>query len=461
MQTSETFNRERVQANLSALMALKESTPDRAALEGYSGWGGLREAVYDRGTYRQLKQLLSDTDIVDIKETFKSAYYTPRHVVEFLYDRLSKRGISPQRILEPSAGHGVFIKEMPENWQGAQCIAIEKDHTSCRLLKALHPGIDVRHQGFEEFEDSEGFDLIVGNPPYGQTQVKDERHADLTRVSIHHYFVGKCMRLLKPDGLLAMVLPRYFLDASEKHVRHIIAREGGSLLEAYRLPDDLFSDAKVTVDVVILQKRAGDTGWVNTRTCREGIKRAYMNTYFFQNPPQILGKIEFISVYGRDELSCKRSEASKGLLSESVTALEKVTENMTVENVTEDNPLSVSSESRAQTTHSVSAPDDTNAQRLLESGPVEQTSVETSEIQRVDLQEWQARVEKQLQRIEERKTALVNEKAGLEREEKACQSLLFTLREQALQWQTLEKALRAIEEQETLPCLQAKRSIEH
>ena len=62
------------------------------------------------------------------------------------------------------------------------------------------------------------------------------------------------MRLLKPGGLLAMVLPSYFLDNQSKHVRKIIADEGGNLLAAYRLPDDMFDDAKVTVDVVFLVK---------------------------------------------------------------------------------------------------------------------------------------------------------------------------------------------------------------
>lgn len=51
------------------------------------------------------------------------------------------------------------------------------------------------------------------------------------------------MRLLKKGGILAMVLPAYFLDNESKHVRDISDAEGGELMAAYRLPDDLFSDA--------------------------------------------------------------------------------------------------------------------------------------------------------------------------------------------------------------------------
>jgi hypothetical protein len=51
-----------------------------------------------------------------------------------------------------------------------------------------------------------------------------------------------------------MVLPRYFLDNAKQHVRNLIAEEGGTLLAAYRLPDDVFSDAKVCTDIVFLRK---------------------------------------------------------------------------------------------------------------------------------------------------------------------------------------------------------------
>ncbi|NNM59976.1 MAG: N-6 DNA methylase [Legionellales bacterium] len=431
MEINETFNTERVRLNLDALSELKKPTPDRLVLENYSGWGGLRDAVYHRDTYRQLKRLLSDSEITALKETFRSAYYTPENLVGFVYEKLGKWTISPQRILEPSAGHGVFVKKMPPSWKGAQCVAVEMDGTSCRLLRALYPDVDVRHQGFENFiNDEEGFDLIIGNPPYGQINVKDEQHPDLTHVSIHHYFVGKCMRLLKPDGFLAMVLPRYFLDAPEKHVRHIIAKEGGSLVEAYRLPDDLFDDAKVTVDVVILQKRAGNTRWVNARTVREGVKRAQMNTYFFQHPEQVMGKIEFITVYGRDELTCKRTEKSERLLGADIS-----------------NPTTAL---QSALTKEESIEDSETAEKSWESGYV----VSPTTTHSVSLQDWQTKLEKQLGSIEEKKQALAQKMTLLEKEESECRGLLLTLHEHCLQWQSLCKALTAIEAQATKPSSQ-------
>ena len=49
------------------------------------------------------------------------------------------------------------------------------------------------------------------------------------------------MRMLNPNGILAMVLPSYFMDNVREHARDIIAQDGGRLIAAFRLPDDLFA----------------------------------------------------------------------------------------------------------------------------------------------------------------------------------------------------------------------------
>ena len=71
---------------------------------------------------------------------------------------------------------------------------------------------------------------------------------------IHHYFVAKSVRLLKKEGgLLAMVVPCYILDNPKRHLRHHITKVA-ELVAAYRMPANLFTDATVTVDVVVFQR---------------------------------------------------------------------------------------------------------------------------------------------------------------------------------------------------------------
>jgi hypothetical protein len=107
-----------------------------------------------------------------------------------------------------------------------------------------------------------------------------------------------------------MVLPSWFLDNVTKNTRQIIDQEGGNLIAAYRLPDDLFSDAKVTVDIVFMRK--GQTGqeWVTTRpvSIAGESKEWALNSYYHNNQQHILGKLAVVDMYSRRGLTCRRTE---------------------------------------------------------------------------------------------------------------------------------------------------------
>lgn len=306
--TKDTFNIERVQHNLKALTELKMNHPNPDLLKQYSGWGGLRSAIFTPEIYRVLKNNLSNEAISTLKKTVNNAYYTPRELIQFIYDALSLLNKPFKTILEPSAGHGAFFELMPPSLMEEQPYAVELDEVSCRLIQRLYPQVALYHGGFETYHPQKTFDLIIGNPPYGQDIIVDERHTDLSALRIHHYFVAKCMRILAPGGILAMVLPRYFLDNRKNHAREIIHQEGGSLLAAYRLPDNLFADAKVTVDVVFLIKEKGATDWLYSDKIRVGNEMSHLNRYFSLNPSHVLGQLDIVEVYGRPELTCKTSK---------------------------------------------------------------------------------------------------------------------------------------------------------
>jgi type I restriction-modification system DNA methylase subunit len=297
----------RVENNLQALTALMSKFPCSERLKNYSGWGGLSSAFYDPKIYTKIQNLLNEHEIDGIKKSLKTAYYTPKPLVDFMYKMIIDLGCNPATILEPSAGHGVFIDRMPHfNCLSKNVTAVEIDPVSCRLLRALYPDVDIIERGFESIAFDRKFDLIIGNPPFGQFFVEDRINPDLSSYSIHHFFVSKCMRLLNDNGILAMLLPRYFMDASQKHVRKIIADEGGSLVSAFRLPDNLFDNATVTIDLVFLKKSAGNARWVQAKPLKDGKNFAFINQYFIDNPVNIIGKIEFFDIYNRTEITCKQ-----------------------------------------------------------------------------------------------------------------------------------------------------------
>ena len=72
---------ERVEKNLKVLKLLSNNDPSIneeqkiEVLNGYSGWGGLRDAIFSPYVYRQLKRYLTDDEISSIKKSVNSAYY--------------------------------------------------------------------------------------------------------------------------------------------------------------------------------------------------------------------------------------------------------------------------------------------------------------------------------------------------------------------------------------------------
>ena len=264
----------------------------------------------DPEVYRELQAHLTGEEIALVKKTMRNAYYTPAFIVKAMFAYLQGRGFTGGRILEPSAGAGVFIEHMPEGIRkNSKIYAVELEPVSAKILAGLYPDVTVRHCGFETLDTEVKFDLVVGNPPYGKDKLVDEKHLDLKELSIHHYFAAKSMRLLKEGGILAMVLPSFFMDNGKGHAREIIANEGGYLLDAFRLPDDCFDSAKVTVDLVFLQKggEAKGVDWVNTDRICVSSEYFSINRYFNENRQRVLGELSWVAAYGRKQLSCAAS----------------------------------------------------------------------------------------------------------------------------------------------------------
>ena len=91
---------DRIEKNLKVLKLLSNNDPSineeqkREVLNGYTGWGGLREAIFTRYVYRQLKHYLTDDEISSIKKSVNSAYYTPDLLVKFIWAALMRMGFN-------------------------------------------------------------------------------------------------------------------------------------------------------------------------------------------------------------------------------------------------------------------------------------------------------------------------------------------------------------------------------
>jgi len=90
---------------------------------------------------------------------------------------MAELNLKPEKILEPSAGMGVFIDTMKLVNPDARITAFEKDKLTGLLLSKLHAneGMDIHVEGFERIQPSElgKFDLAISNIPFGETKVFD------------------------------------------------------------------------------------------------------------------------------------------------------------------------------------------------------------------------------------------------------------------------------------------------
>jgi hypothetical protein len=90
---------DRIEKNLKVLKLLSNNEPNiseeqkREVLNAYSGWGGLRDAIFTPSVYRRLKYYLSDDEISSVKKTVNSAYYTPDLLVKFIWAALMRMGL--------------------------------------------------------------------------------------------------------------------------------------------------------------------------------------------------------------------------------------------------------------------------------------------------------------------------------------------------------------------------------
>ncbi len=311
------------EANLAAITTLRriegEDRPadaeERQVLLRYTGWGGLPasfnleaadSAWAERA--RRLQELLPAEDYESARASVNNSHYTEVHVIEAIWQAVERFGSTGGRILEPSAGIGHFIGAMPRNQaERSSVTAIEIDRISGRILKALYAlgGVDVRISPFEKTAlPDHWFDLVIGNVPFGKYKVADVSNRAYARFSIHNYFFGRALDLVRPGGLVCFITSSHTMDAQYDAVREYIAAQA-HLLGAIRLPKGTFAGIASTegqTDILFLRKRqraeAVEAKWLKLGTVPDSLRHPHcyerylpINAWYAEHPQFCIGRI--------------------------------------------------------------------------------------------------------------------------------------------------------------------------
>lgn len=355
----------RAKANIEAVRLLKklneekrDATPEeKKRLAQFTGWGSLAQEVFNteyayaaqyekrfdgglppalryaddkkRSDYARWKKnygtalhpdlggMMTAQEWDAAEKSTLNAHYTDRKVVGAMWGMAEKLGFRGGRVLEPSAGTGLFFGLMPESLSGrSSLVGVELGTLTGGILGKLYPDADIQVTGFENAKrvGDNTLDLVISNVPFGNFRVTDKKRPQYARQSIHNYFISRSIDAARPGGLVMEITSHFTMDSvSGASIREEWGRKA-DLVAAVRLPGTAFeknAGTQVTTDILIFRKK--DSGLSPVSNAFRNVENvetpdgpAVVNEYFVQHPEMVLGEHSLQgSMYGENEYTLK------------------------------------------------------------------------------------------------------------------------------------------------------------
>lgn len=333
----------RIQDNIEAVKLVKQlqaspralGAEDMHTLLRYSGWGGVSRVFAPDGTAPaklaaqrdELQALVSGKEFEAMRSSITTGYYTPPQVAQAIWAMLEKLGFKGGRVLEPSAGTGQFFASMPRHIaRKSSLAAVELDKVTASILEASFApyGAQVHACGLEDAKVPFSFwDLCVGNVPFGDFRTNDTSRSPYADWSIHNWFIARCIELVRPEGLVAVITSHHTMDSDKSVNREWIAAHA-ELVAAVRLPQSTFAEhanTEAVADLLIFKRRrvpqfGASPVWIKTEeagaalfaagqpatklsyhrsTGRNFTATAKVNALFARQPEQVIGRLTWQS----------------------------------------------------------------------------------------------------------------------------------------------------------------------
>ena len=299
---------DRYNKNIAAINLMRQITAEnrlateaeKAVLVQYVGWGGIKNAFVAekedwRDRFNELKELLTPEEYEAARASIQDAHYTTGGIIGAIWKAFRRFGFTGGKLVEGGSGLLHFWGLMPADMRGKSSYhGVERDHITAKIAALIYPKATIQNMGFEDSVlERDHFDASAGNPPFGNKILFDKNHKEASKHSIHNFFIGKQIELLKEGGVGGWVISHYFLDALDPAARKWI-HEQAEFLGAVRLPNTAFkgnANTEVTTDIVFFRKRfkgervAETADWLNVPKVN-GIP---MNGYFETHPEMLLG----------------------------------------------------------------------------------------------------------------------------------------------------------------------------
>ena len=217
-------------------------------------------------------------------------FITPQIIIKKLVDSIIKctteNDITIRTILEPSCGTCEIVSYCDNLFNEIHIDAIEFNDKIFERIKDLKfkNKVTIIQEDFINFKSQVNYDLIVGNPPYFVLEKdynipKKMEPYIYGRPNIFGLFIIQALSMLNPDGILAFIIPKSFLNSSYySKIRNYI-KETCKIIEIIDFEkDNKFIDTQQSTFGIILKKELNKKLPVE---CNYSIK--FNNNFMFTN----------------------------------------------------------------------------------------------------------------------------------------------------------------------------------
>lgn len=136
------------------------------------------------------------------KEIENGQFFTPPAICQFIMEALSPT--TTDTVADLTSGIANFANFMPVE---ANFYGCELDIKSHKVAHYLYPAANLEHKDIRFYQPDMRFDYVVGNPPFNLKWSTEQGE-----IISQMYYCLKAAEVLKPMGIMAIVVPAQFLS---------------------------------------------------------------------------------------------------------------------------------------------------------------------------------------------------------------------------------------------------------
>jgi type I restriction-modification system DNA methylase subunit len=206
-------------------------------------------------------------------------FFTPKKYSQVIINLLED--FKPNTIIDLAMGEGSLLIEAKKKWAEAEYYGNDIDRECCKQLIENYSDINIFN--YDIFlnpsidnikKEIKSVDLCIGNPPFYKIKLDNEIKILLKEFNLEDVcksehissevpFILQCLKILKKDGVLALILPDgFFTNNCLKYFREFIV-SNYQIDKILELPENIFEYTKAKTHIMILKNRKPTDFFIN------------------------------------------------------------------------------------------------------------------------------------------------------------------------------------------------------